>query len=190
VVVSTSRTVRKGASVVAVLVLLAACGDDGGGSPDPTDGAPPATGPATLPDDVEPGQAALLLDGQLSVFTVTNCTTEPETDSATGVTTELTAAASDGVRLLDVVRSSFTADVATVTDTITLTDADGTVFESSRADVGGTQIDLRLENPLGPLLAVDPDDPGHIEADGVFGPQGGGPADPANIDGSLLLRCP
>ncbi len=184
---STTRTVRTGAWLSVGLLLAGACGDDDDTAPEPapTTGAPT---PGTLPDDVEPGRGALVLDGELAVLTVTNCTLAPATD-ATGVTTVLTAAASDGTRLVDVVRSSFTAEIATVTDTVTITSADGAAVESSRADVDGRQVDLRDPNPAGPLLDVDLET-GRIAARGVFGPLNGGPDDPANVDGELLLRCP
>ena len=63
------------------------------------------------------------------------------------------------------------------------------VLESSRADAGGRQIDLRVANPIGPLLDVDAA-AGTVRASGVFGPASGTAADPANVDGELLLRCP
>jgi hypothetical protein len=187
--VSTARTVRKRAALAIGLLLVAACsGDDDGAEPPATTGTTAPPTPGTLPDNVEPGRGALVLDGELAVLTVTNCTTQPTTDATTGVVTELTAAASDGTRLVDVVRSSFTTNVTTVTDTIRVTDPDGTVLESSRAEVGGRQIDLRLENPVGPLLQAGAG--GRIEAAGVFGPPDGVAGDPGNVDGELLLRCP
>jgi hypothetical protein len=178
--------VRRGWWLLAA-VAVAGCGDD--------DGAPATTttaeaAPPTLPADVEPGRGLLILDGQASVLTVTDCAFEPTTDEATGVTTVLTVAAQDAVgRTVDIVRSSFTADVPTTTDTITIADAGGAALESSRADRDGLQIDLRVPNAVGPLLDVDPGD-GTVRATGVFGPVGGRPDDPANVEGELLLRCP
>src|SRR5690348_6866594 len=106
--------VRRGWWVVALL-LLAACGDD--------DEAPTTTtadpAPPTLPLEVDPGTGFLILGDTSGVLTVTACAFDPAVDPATGVTTELTVAAQDGTgRTVDVVRSSFTADVATVTDTV------------------------------------------------------------------------
>ena len=168
----------------AVALLLVACGDDDEAATTTT--AEPV--PATLPAEVDPGTGHLILGDAPGVLTVTACSFDPVTDPATGVTTELTAAAEDGTgRTVDIVRSSFTADVPTVTDTITVAEADGTVLESSRADREGQQIDLRTPNPQGQLLVVDA---GRISASGVFGPVGGTADDPANVEGELLLRCP
>ena len=168
-------------------LAVAACGDDDAG-PTTTTTAEPA--PATLPAEVDRGRGFLILDGQASVLTVTDCTLESTTDEATGVTTELTVAAHDAAgRTVDVVRSSFTADVPTTTDSITITGEGGAALESSRADRDGLQIDLRVPNPVGPLLTVDPG-AGTVAASGVFGAVGGRPDDPANVDGELLLRCP
>jgi hypothetical protein len=178
--------VRRGWWLVAA-VALAACAD---GDSDPATTTTAAAAPPTLPAEVEPGRGLLILDGQASVLTVTDCGFERSTDEATGVTTELTVAAQDAAgRTVDIVRSSFTADVPTTTDTITIADAGGAALESSRADAGGRQIDLRVPNPVGPLLDVDPD-AGTVRATGVFGPVGGRPDDPANVEGELLLRCP
>lgn len=174
------------ALVALAATVSAACGDDGDDPAAATTTAPVDV-PATLPADIEPGRGALVLDGQLGLLEVTACSFEPVTDPATGVTTLLTVTAHDPTgRTVDVVRSSFDADVPTVTDTVTVSDAEGTV-EASRAETGGRQIDLRAENPVGPLLEVDGD---AVRAEGVFGPVGGRPGDPANIDGELLLRCP
>lgn len=179
--------VRRGLSFLALLVAVGCGGDDGRSEGPPTTAIPT---PATLPDEVEPGRGFLVLDGESALLTVTDCALESTTDPATGVTTELRVSAEDAFgRLVDVVRSSFTADVPTVTDTVTISDPTGEVLESSRADRDGLQIDLRLDNPVGPLLEVDPDT-GTILADGVFGPVGGAPDDPANVDGKLLVRCP
>jgi hypothetical protein len=181
VVVSTSRTVF-------VALLLAACaGDDTEPAATPTTAAPDV--PATLPAEVEPGRGALVLDGELGVLEVSACSFVPVTDPATGVTTVVTATAHDSTgRTVDVVRSSFEGDVPTVTDTVTVADPEGTV-EASRAQTGGRQIDLRVENPVGALLDID-EATGTVRAAGVFGPVGGRPGDPANVDGELLLRCP
>ena len=167
-------------------VAVSGCGGDDAG-PATTTTAEPA--PATLPAGVEAGRGILILDGQASVLTVTACTFESTTDEATGVTTELTVAAQDATgRTVDVVRSSFTADVPTVTDTVVVA-GDGGVLESSRADRDGLQIDLRVPNPVGPLLDVDAS-AGTVRASGVFGPARSRADDPANVDGELLVRCP
>lgn len=168
------------------MLLTPGCGDD---TDPPTD--PPTTATvtaATLPTDVDPGRGALVLDGHATVLRVTSCALEPTTDAATGVTTELAVAAEDGTGLtVDLARSSFTADVPTVTDTVVVTDETGTVLESSRVDRDGLLIDLRLSNPVGALIDVDA---GVIRADGVFGPPQSTAGDAANVDGELLLRCP
>ena len=184
---STSRTVRA-ALVALVLVACACAGDaDGDDALTSTTTSAPTDVAATLPPTVEAGRGAIVLDGELGILEVSACSFDRVTDPATGVTTELTATAHDPTgRIVDVVRSSFDADVPTVTDTITVSDAEGTV-EASRAETNGRQIDLRIENPVGSLLEVDGD---VIRAEGVFGPVGGRPGDPANVDGELLLRCP
>ena len=182
--------VRRGWWLLPLLppLLLAACGGDDDATT--TTSTTAELVPATLPAEVDPGRGFLVLGGEASVLTVTACTFAPETDASTGVRTELTVAAQDAAgRTVDVIRSSFTADVATVTDTITIA-ADGVVeLESSRADAGGRQIDLRVTNPVGSLLEVDAA-AGTVRASGVFGPANGTAEDPANVDGELLLRCP
>lgn len=165
-----------------------ACSDDGGDAlPDaPTTAADRP--PATLPDAVEPGEGAMVLDGEPSVLTVAACTLEPATDPATNVTTELAATATDGTgRTVEISRTSFTAAAPTVTDTVLVTEADGTTLESSRVDAAGRLLDLRLENPVGRLIEVGGD---VVRAEGVFGAFGArGPADD-DVDGELVLRCP
>lgn len=177
------------ALVVPVAILVAACGDDGEPpAPPPTTAA--ASAPATLPDEVDPGRGALVLGGERAVLTVTACTLEASTDESTGVTTEVLAGAEDGTgRVIDVIRSSFAADLPTVTDTVRITDQDGSVVEASRADRDGLLIDLRVANPVGRLLEVDVE-AGTIRAEGVFGPVGTTVGEPGNVDGELLLRCP
>jgi hypothetical protein len=141
----------------------------------------------TLPESVEPGTGALVLGDEAGVLTVTSCELVPSIDPATGVTTEVAVAAHDGTgRTVDVLRTSFTADVPTVTDTVTVTDPGGAVVESSRVDAGGRLIDLRLENAVGRLIEVDGD---VVRADGVFG-QPASVAASTDVDGELLLRCP
>jgi hypothetical protein len=183
------RTVRNRRWLYLAVALLSACGGGDDGDGDAAPGPPTTATPvaATLPDDVEPGRGAVLLGGELGVLTVTECSFEPATDDATGVTVELRIAAEDGTgRTVDVVRSSFTADAPTVTDTVRVTEPDGTVLESSRAAYGDQQIDLRVPNAVGSLLRLDD---GVVRATGVFGPPDGGADDPANVDGELLLRC-
>lgn len=170
------------------MLVVAACG---GGD---DDAAPTSTTadlvPATLPAEVDPGRGFLVLDGEASVLTVTSCALEPSVDPSTGVTTELAVAAQDAAgRTVDVIRASFTADVATVTDTVTIAGEAGPELESSRADRDGLQIDLRLPNPVGRLLEIDVPS-GTVRADGVFGPLDGGADDPGNVSGEMVLRCP
>ena len=180
--------VRRGWWLLVAAVVAAGCGADDDGAPVTTTTA--EAPPATLPADVEPGRGILILDGQASVLTVTDCTFEATPDEATGVTTELTVAAHDAAgRTVDIIRSSFDADILTTTDTITVTGEGGAALESSRAERDGLQIDLRVPAPVGPLLDVDPS-AGTVRASGVFGPLGGRAEDPANVDGELLLRCP
>lgn len=155
--------------------------------------SPPTTAdpdtPATMPAEVEAGRAYLVLDGELGVLSVTACALDPVPDPATGVTTVLSASAEDGTgRTVEVRRSRVELGVPTTTDTVTVTDAEGTV-EASRADLGGRQIDLRLDNPVGALLELD-EETGTIAAIGVFGPAGSLLGEPGLLDGELLLRCP
>lgn len=187
---STIRTVGKPTLLVLLLLPAAAC-DDGDAPASTPATTTPTTGPVpTLPDDVAPGTGVLVLDGDLVALAVTACGTEAVTDTATGVTTLLTAAADDGTSTVDVIRSVFTADATTVTDTVRVSEG-GTVLESSRAAVGTRHIDLRQPNPLGPLLELSDDGPAPVvRASGVFGPLGGLADDPANVDGELVLRCP
>jgi hypothetical protein len=172
----------------AAALLLAACGggDDDAG---PTSTTAELV-PATLPADVDPGRGFLVLGGEANVLTVTECAFEPVVDPATGVETQLTVAAQDANgRTVDVVRSSFNADIPTVTDTITVAAGQPDALESSRADRDGLQIDLRVPNAVGSLLEVDAA-AGTVRAAGVFGPIGGTAQDPGNVEGELLLRCP
>jgi len=182
--------VRGGRSLAALaaLGLVAACsGDDGDAGPEPPTTAADRP-PATLPDDVDPGRGAMVLDGESSVLTVFACQPEPVTDPATGVTAELSIVAGEGTgRHVDITRTSFTADVPTVTDTVTITDVDDSQIESSRVDAGGRLIDLRVENPVGRLIEAGDD--GLVRVEGVFGTPGAA-AEPTDVDGALLLRCP
>lgn len=180
--------VRRGRWAAAALALLVACSDDGG---DAAPGAPTTAAdrpPATLPDAVEPGDGAMVLDGEPSVLTVAACTLEPATDEATNVTTQLAVTATDGTgRTVELSRTSFTADAPTVTDTVVVTEPNGTTIESSRVDADGRLLDLRLENPVGRLIDVDGD---LVRAEGVFGAPGArGPGD-GDVDGEIVLRCP
>ncbi len=192
------RRIRLLAVVVSVVVSGAACsdddGDDGGSA-----GGPPTTAddraPATLPDEVEPGRGAMVLDGEASVLTVVACELEPSTDDATGVTTELRAVADDGLgRTVQVTRERVAGDLPTVTDSVRVVeDGSGAGGAASvvaeRVDRDGLLLDLREPNPVGRLLEVDAST-GTIAADGVFGPDGSTAEDPGNVDGELLLRCP
>lgn len=169
---------------VAVVLAGACSGGDG-------DGGAPTTAaertPATLPARVEAGRGALVLDGEAAVLTVFACQPEPVTDPATGVTAEISIVAGDGTgRSVDITRTSFTADVPTVTDTVTVTETDGTQLEASRVDAGGRLIDLRVEKPVGRLIDVGG---GVVRVEGVFGAPGAA-AEPTDVDGELLLRCP
>lgn len=174
-------------TVLALAGLLGCSSDDG----ESADEGPPSTSeavPATLPDDVEAGSGQLVLDGQAYVLSVRSCALDPVTDPATGVTTEASVDADEQLGLVvSVTRSATEGDLRTVTDTVSVLDADGELVEASRADVGGRYLDLLVEGALGPLLQIEGD---LITGEGVFGPPGARPGDPSAVEGSLILRCP
>ena len=189
-----ARTVRPGWSLLLAGVLAAsllACSDDGGEAADPDDPAastPEDTTPATLPDEVDAGRGAMVVDGGAYVLTVRECTLEPSTDPATGVTTVFTADADDGVGTsVSVTRSITQGDVPSTTDSITVADTAGNALVASRAEVNGRFVDLLVDGALAPMLSVDGD---VVSGEGVLGPQGARPGTPGVVDVSVLLSCP
>jgi len=188
-----ARTVRPGWSLLlggALAVSLSACSDDGGDAADPDDPAtsPEDTTPATLPDEVDVGRGAMVIDGNAYVLTVRACDLEPSTDPETGVTTELTVDADDGVGTsVSVTRSVTQGDVPSTTDTISVADTAGNALVASRAEVNGRYVDLLAEGALAPMLDVEGD---VVSGDGVLGPRGARPETPGVVDVSVLLSCP
>lgn len=186
------RTVRPGWSLAlggALAASLLACSDDGGGRDEPeAGGTTEDTTPATLPEEVEPGRGAMVVDGQAYVLTTGACSLDPVTDPATGVTTEFTADAEDGVgTTVSVSRTVTQGAVPSTTDTITVSDAAGNAMVASRAEINGRYIDLLAEGALVPMLSLDGDE---VSGDGVLGPPGARPGDPTARDVSVLLSCP
>jgi len=171
------------------MVPLACSDDDGPGAGD-GGGGPPTTAarvPATLPGDVEAGAGRLVLDGQAYALRVRSCQLQPVTDPDTGVTTELAVDADDELGVaVSITRSSTEGDRRTVTDTISVADPGGGLVEAQRVDAGGRYIDLLVEGPLEPLLAVDG---AVVTGDGVFGPPGAAAGDPALLEGAVIVRC-
>ena len=189
-----ARTVRPGWSLLlggALAVSLLACSDDDGGdAADPDDPAtsPEDTTPATLPDEVDAGRGAMVIDGNAYVLTVRACDLEPTTDPATGVTTELAVDADDGVGTsVSVTRSVTQGAVPSTTDTIRVADTAGNALVASRAEVNGRFVDLLAEGALAPMLDVEGD---VVSGEGVLGPQGARPGTPGVVDVSVLLSCP
>lgn len=187
------RTVRPGWSLLLAAGLATsslACGDDGEGA-DPDDPAVTTedTTPATLPEEVEAGRGAMVVDGSAYVLTVRACDLEPTTDPDTGVTTQLTVDADDGVGTsVSVSRSVTQGAVPSTTDTITVADAAGNALVASRADIGGGRfVDLLAEGAITPMLSVEGE---LVRGEGVLGPQGARPGDPTARDVSVLVRCP
>ena len=174
----------------AVAAVVAACGGDDDTPTAPSITTVTAGAPATLPDDVGPGEGALVLGDDLFTLEVI-CELEPTTDASTGITTELLADGGDAIgTVVSVSRQSTVGDVPTVTDTIAV-ERDDTVIESQRVDAGGQLIDLRLPEPSSRLIDVSESETGTvIRAQGVFGPAQSLTDDPANVEGSLLFRCP
>jgi hypothetical protein len=186
------RTVRPGWSLLlggALATALLACSDDGGSAdPDDPSATTTDTTPATLPEEVEVGRGAMVIDGNAYVLTVGACSLESVTDPATGVTTELTVDAADGVgTTVSVSRTITEGAVPSTTDTITVADATGNSMVASRAEIDGRFVDLLAEGALVPMLSVDGD---IVSGEGVLGPPGARPGDPAARDVSVLLSCP
>jgi hypothetical protein len=173
------------------MTAFAACGGDDDSATDDlvatTSGSHP---PATLPDDVAPGEGALVLGDELYTLDVV-CELEPTTDASTGVTTELLVDGGDEIgTVVSISRQSTVGDVPTITDTVAV-QRDDAVVESQRVDAGGQLIDLRLPNPTSRLIEVTESADGNvIRVQGVFGPAESLADDPQNVDGSLLFRCP
>lgn len=189
---SPARAARVGAAAAAALAALAAgcADDDGGGGVDPDDPSATTvdTTPATLPESVEPGRGAMVIDGSGHALTVRACELEPTTDPETGVTTVLAVDADDGVGTsVSVTRSITEGAVPTTTDSITVVDTEQEGMVASRAEVGGRFVDLLAEGALTPMLDVDGD---VVTGEGVLGPRGARPGDPRARDVQLLLRCP
>jgi hypothetical protein len=186
------RTVRPGWSLLlggALAAALLACSDDGGSAdPDDPSATTTDTTPATLPEGVDEGRGAMVVDGSAYVLTVHACSLEPVTDPATGVTTELTVDADDGVGTSVAVSRTVTqGDVPSTTDTITVSDAAGNSMVASRAEINGRFVDLLAEGALSPMLTLDGE---VVSGEGVLGPPGARPGDPAARDVSVLLSCP
>jgi hypothetical protein len=182
--------VRRGV-VVGGLLLVAACSDPG--TPQVTQTtvqAAPAPAPVA-PTDAEPGTGVLVLGRQSFELRVDECALEPTTDAATGVTTDVSVAASgDGGVRVTAVRRTFTAATVTVTDTVDyiVDDGGGLLAEAERVDSGGRILDLRDPAASGRLLDVI--DGSLVVAKGRFGdPVARGPG-PTDVDGELVLRCP
>jgi hypothetical protein len=174
-----------GVAALALVASLGACGDDASSSgPPTTDSDRP---PPTLPDDVEPGRGALVLGDFDAVLTVRSCSLDAVTDPATGVTTDVAVDLDDGTgTTVSVTRASVPGDLATVTETVTVTDANGGTAEAQRIDRSGTIIDLRAPGAVDHLLDVDGTT---VRAAGVFGPVGAAGPGAGDVDGELLLRC-
>lgn len=186
------RSVRPGWSLLlggVLAVTLLACSDDGeAADTDDPSGTTEDTTPATLPEEVEPGRGAMVIDGSAYVLTVGACSLEAVTDPDTGVTTELTVDAADGVGTRVAVSRTVTQGaVPSTTDTITVSDATGNSMVASRAEVDGRFVDLLAEGALAPMLSVDGE---VVSGEGVLGPPGARPGDPAARDVSVLLSCP
>jgi hypothetical protein len=188
-----ARTVRPGWSLLlggALAVSLLACSDDGDAADpdDPANSTTEDTTPATVPDEVDVGRGAMVIDGNAYVLTVRECDLEPTTDPDTGVTTELSVDADDGVGTsVSVTRSVTQGDVPSTTDTISVADTAGNALVASRAEVNGRYVDLLAEGALAPMLDVEGD---VVSGDGVLGPQGARPGTPGVVDVSVLLSCP
>lgn len=188
-----SRTVRPGWSLllaVALTASLVACGDDGDDldPDDPANSTTADTTPATLPEEVEAGRGAMVVDGSAYVLTVRECDLDSTTDPDTGVTTEVLVDADDGVGTsVSVTRAVTEGAVPSTTDTITVGDVAGNVLVANRVEAGGRIIDLLAEGALTPMLSVDGD---VVAGEGVLGPPGARPGDPTVRDVSVLLRCP
>ena len=181
----TARSVLLALAATLVGVVVAGCdGDDDAGGP-PTSAEPV---PATLPDDVEVGAGRLVLDGRAYALQVRSCSLQPVTDPATGVTTDLSIDADDGLGVsVSVTRSTVEGDLRTITDTISVADPDGGLTESQRIDRSGTYLDLRADGAIQPLLEIDGE---LVSAEGVFGPVGSVAGDPGLVEGGVVLRCP
>ena len=171
--------------MLAVALVLAACS----GEPS-AESRPPSTTspPATVPDDVGPGEGVLVLGGQATLLTVRACSLEPATDPATGIVTELTLDADDATGTeVAVTRSSFVGDLPTVTETVVVASSDGAALLAERFDRGGTLIDLRAAGAVAPLIEVDGT---LVRAAGVFGPPDTADGDVDLVEGELVARCP
>jgi len=172
---------------IAAVLTLPACSDDGGSD----DGAPTtaADRPApTVPADVEPGEGFLVLGDRTFLLAVRACALDPFTDPETGVTIELTLDADDNTgTLIGVSRATVQGELATTTETVSVTEVEGEVLEAQRFERDGVVSDLRDSDSAGPLLAVTGN---LVRAGGVFGPPGSTAATPGLVDGSLIARCP
>jgi hypothetical protein len=145
--------------------------------------------PATLPSSVAPGTGVLVI-GPLSVTVgITLCNLTPETDAATGVTTNLLVTGDDGQggTLTISQRQTTTAGAATtITERVSYTRGDNTL-ESTRIELNGSYHDLRDPTATGALLVVDGD---RVQASGTFGSPGTTAGDASLATGAVLARCP
>lgn len=173
-----------------VLAVAAACSGGGPAPVEPTggDGTTTTATDATVVTDAEPGTGVLVLGPERFELEVESCATEPVRDDATGVTTELVVALTGGGLAVEVRRESFTTNVVTVTETVTVdTDGGDQLVDARRVDAAGMVLDLRAPDAAGRM--IDRPDGTLVVVEGRFGTPGArGPA-PDDLDGRLVLRC-
>lgn len=184
----------RASAVLGLLLLVAACGDDGAsdaGSTEPPPGLV-ATTPSSLPT-ADPGEGLLVIDGLEYDFDVSACSFGSTDGAAVGVPVSLFALEGDGIGPGD---EAFTVRVERVfVDGAVPTFSDTIVFhqpgldflvQADRSEADGVIIDLRDPTATQPLLKLGDQ---HVSGSGTFGGRGG-TAEDRTLPGTLSAGCP
>jgi len=150
---------------------------------------PPSTAPpAKLPASVDPGTGVLVVGAESVSVGITLCNLTPETDPATGVTTNVLVTGDDGeggTLTISQRQTAGGAGATTITETVSYARGGSTV-EASRIKINGAYHDLRDPSVSGALLEVNGNE---VRASGTFGSPGSVAGDPSLASGAVLARC-
>jgi hypothetical protein len=154
------------ALLVALIVVVGACSDDGGdgaGDGDNGDTASTTAGEVSVPES-SPGRGAISLGGSIVELTVTKC--EAPTPGQLALTA--TGEGPGGDANVEVTRAESGGAETTFTDAITYTDG-ARVYQALRYEVAGEVNDPRDPTATTPMLQIDG---ARVTGRGVAGPPG------------------